>query len=159
MAYGARGHISLHASLMSPADPYGPHIIGGLGGAWPLAIREYRLDDRSREAIFSSRQFVMPCLSMERVSDLECIVEMLLRSGADQNILPRPEDDCSEWLWARVFRHTLYPQPCLDTSQCWCVLHDAFLFPRKSPIFPRCHCIRLYAVHLRWTLKSSQGQL
>ena len=53
----------------------------------------------------------MPCLSMERVSDIECIVERLLRSGANPNILPKPEDDCSEWLWVRIFRHTFYSHP------------------------------------------------
>ena len=105
------GHIPLFYALISPEEPYRGYRGGSWGGMWPKCIMQYRLDDYRRDEILKDPEYVLPCLPSYRVSDKDCILEVMLRAGANPNVLRQDRhDDFRDWIWANVFTDN-YPHP------------------------------------------------
>ena len=54
---------------------------------------------------------MFPFLPSRRVTDKDCIVELLLRAGANPNILTEDRGDNCHWIWSNIFKHYNYPHP------------------------------------------------
>ena len=62
--------------------------------------------------ILKDPKYLFPCLPAYRVSDKDCIVELMLRAGANPNVLTQDQhDDYGDWIWANIFTDNNYPHP------------------------------------------------
>ena len=105
------GQTPLCAAMAAPTEPYRHFGMGSLGGLWPQQFMRFRLDDETRQELVGSQRFVVPCLSGRRVPDKECIIELLLKAGANPNLVPNNQCNSPNWLWARAFKSSAYNLP------------------------------------------------
>ena len=84
---------------------------GWWGGTQPRALMNYRLDDNSRDELMTDPEYVFPCLPSWRVTDKDCTVELMLRAGANPNILTEDRQGDCHRIWTNVFRRNNYPHP------------------------------------------------
>ena len=106
------GHTPLFYVLTSSGEPYRVSREGPWGGMRPKSLLQYRLDSHRRDMILKDPKCVFPCLPSYRVSDKDCIVELMLRAGANPNVLTQDQhDDYGDWIWANIFTDNNYPHP------------------------------------------------
>ena len=107
------GLTPLAAALESSAEPYNHFFVspGWLGGIWPKSLWKCRLDDQIRDVLLRDPKYMFPWLPSRRVTDKDCIVELLLRAGTNPNILTKDRGDNCHWIWSNIFKHYNYPHP------------------------------------------------
>ena len=106
------GHTLLFCVLISPEEPYRERREGPWGGKWLKSLMQYRPDDHRRDVILKDPEYVLSCLPSYRVTDKDCIVELMLRAGANPNVLTHGQhDNHHDWMWASIFTENNYPHP------------------------------------------------
>ena len=165
----SNGLTPLTAALVSPTEPslcY--HKNETLwGGMWPLSIMKYRLDNHLRDVALGDPQYVIPCMDTGRVSDKDCVVELMLRAGANPNVLIRNTKDDRLCIWSNLLKNNSYPHPivlalilanvevccCVPNEGCHTTTSDISLFEHVNLVCKK--LLTNYQIgHCRWGCSS-----
>ena len=159
----------LTAALASPTEPllcYREYE-APWGGMWPEPIMKYRLDNHMRDVVLRDPQYVIPCMGSERVSDKDCVVELMLRAGANPNVLIRNTKDDRLCIWLNLFINNSYPHPivlalilanvevccCVPNEDCHTATSDISLFEHVILVCTK-HLTKYEIGHCRWGCNS-----